>query len=35
MAGRRALSPREAVVPDGLDEMTVGALTAREIGWTR
>jgi hypothetical protein len=35
MAGRLAVSPHEAVVPDDLQEMTVGPQTAREIGWTR
>jgi len=35
MAGRLAISPREAVVPDNLGQMVVGALTAREIGWVR
>ena len=35
MAGRVAVSPHEAAVPDSLEEMTVGKLTAREIGWTR
>jgi hypothetical protein len=33
MAGRVATSAREAVIPDGLAEMTVGPATAREIGW--
>jgi hypothetical protein len=33
MAGRIATSPREAVIPASLDEMTVGSATAREIGW--
>lgn len=33
MAGRIAVGPREAVVPDSLDDMLVGAQTAREIGW--
>jgi len=35
MAGRLALSPREAVVPDNLRQMVVGPVTAREIGWVR
>ena len=35
MAGRVAVSQHAAVVPDSLEEMTVGELTAREIGWTR
>jgi hypothetical protein len=33
MAGRIATSARNAVIPASLDEMTVGAATAREIGW--
>ena len=33
MAGRRALSEREAEMPDSLDETRVGAQTAREIHW--
>lgn len=33
MAGRIAVSPREAVIPDSLDDVLVGPLTAREIGW--
>jgi len=33
MAGRIALSPSEAVVPDGLEQVSVGPATAREIGW--
>jgi len=35
MAGRIALSPDDAVVPASLDEVVVGDLTAREIGWSR
>jgi hypothetical protein len=35
MAGRVAISPNEAEIPDGLDRMVVGPLTAREIGWTK
>jgi hypothetical protein len=35
MAGRVATGPAEAVIPDGLEAMLVGAATAREIGWTR
>jgi hypothetical protein len=35
MAGRIALGPREAAIPDGLDRMLVGPATAREIGWLR
>jgi len=34
MAGRIAMSASEAVTPESLDEMLVGAETAREIGWT-
>jgi hypothetical protein len=33
MAGRVAVGAREAEIPDGLDVMLVGPLTAREIGW--
>ncbi|MGE0583176.1 MAG: hypothetical protein AB7P31_13725 [Steroidobacteraceae bacterium] len=33
MAGRRALSDREAEMPASLDEVVVGAATAREIAW--
>jgi hypothetical protein len=33
MAGRRALSEREAEMPDSLDETRVGAQTASEIHW--
>jgi hypothetical protein len=35
MAGRIAVAPTRAVIPEGLEQMTVGAATAREIGWTR
>jgi hypothetical protein len=35
MAGRIATSARESVIPDSLSSMTVGPLTAREIGWTQ
>jgi hypothetical protein len=35
MAGRIATSPREAVIPASLAQMTVGPATAREIGWLR
>jgi len=35
MAGRLAISPREAVVPDSLRRMNVGPLTAQEIGWSK
>ncbi len=35
MAGRIATSAGTAVIPDGLDQMTVGPGTAREIGWLR
>jgi hypothetical protein len=33
MAGRIALGPSEAVVPDALGQVNVGPATAREIGW--
>jgi hypothetical protein len=33
MAGRVAVGARDAVIPDDLDVMLVGPLTAREIGW--
>lgn len=35
MAGRTALSSREAAIPQGLGEVVVGPATAREIGWLR
>jgi hypothetical protein len=35
MAGRIALAPGDAVMPASLDDVVVGALTAREIGWTK
>jgi hypothetical protein len=35
MAGRIAVAPRAAVIPDSLDDVLVGADTAREIGWVR
>jgi len=35
MAGRMALSPTQAQMPDSLDEVVVGALTAEEINWLR
>ena len=35
MAGRIATSAGTAVIPDSLDQMTVGPDTAREIGWQR
>jgi hypothetical protein len=35
MAGRIANSARTAEIPDSLEQMTVGPLTAREIGWAR
>lgn len=35
MAGQRAISAHEQEMPDTLSEVMVGALTAREIGWTR
>ena len=34
MAGRIAISAAEAAMPDDLDSMLVGPLTAREIGWS-
>jgi hypothetical protein len=33
MAGRRALSPEEAEMPEQLNETLIGAATAAEIGW--
>jgi hypothetical protein len=35
MAGRIATTAAAAVIPDSLDPMRVGSLTAREIGWRR
>jgi hypothetical protein len=35
MAGRVAVSTDEAVIPESLGQMTVGPVTAREIGWSR
>jgi len=35
MAGRIATSARSAEIPDSLEQMTVGPVTAREIGWLR
>jgi hypothetical protein len=35
MAGRIAIGAASAVIPDSLEEMRVGAETAREIGWQR
>jgi hypothetical protein len=35
MAGRIAISARDAVIADGLEQMMVGQATALEIGWTR
>ena len=35
MAGRVATSADDAVIPDSLGQMTVGTVTAREIGWLR
>lgn len=35
MAGRIATSPSTAVIPDSLEQMTVGPATAREIGWQK
>lgn len=33
MAGRRAVSPRDALMPDSLDDTVIGTATAREIAW--
>lgn len=35
MAGRRALGPADAEMPDSLDEVVIGEWTAREIRWLR
>ncbi len=35
MAGRIAVSPVHAEMPESLAQMVVGSATAREIGWTR
>lgn len=35
MAGRIAITPERAEIPEGLDEAVVGAKTAREINWTK
>jgi hypothetical protein len=35
MAGRVALSPREAQIPAGLGQAVIGERTAEEIGWLR
>jgi hypothetical protein len=35
MAGRIALAPNEAAIPDRLREVVIGPVTALEIGWTR
>ena len=35
MAGRIATSANAAGIPDSLAQMTVGPVTAREIGWLR
>jgi hypothetical protein len=35
MAGRIAISAREAAMPGNLSQVVVGEATAREIGWTR
>jgi hypothetical protein len=35
MAGRIATSAQSAQIPDSLEQMTVGPVTAREIGWLR
>ena len=34
MAGRIALSADDAAMPHDLDAMVIGAVTAREIGWS-
>jgi hypothetical protein len=33
MAGRRAIAPGRAELPENLDDVVVGSATAREIGW--
>ena len=35
MAGRIAVNASEAEIPDGLQQMVVGPVTAHEIGWAR
>jgi len=35
MAGRVAIGPAEASLPDSLAEVVIGPATAREIRWTR
>jgi hypothetical protein len=35
MAGRIAVSPSDAEIPASLEQMLVGPITAREIGWTQ
>lgn len=35
MARNRPLSPGVATIPESLDELAVGPLTAKEIGWAR
>jgi hypothetical protein len=35
MAGRRALAPAQAEMPDSLQGVVVGPLTAAEIRWIR
>jgi hypothetical protein len=35
MAGRIAQTPRVAIIPESLGEMTIGPVTAREIGWSK
>jgi hypothetical protein len=35
MTRDRPVSPTAGMVPDRLDDFAVGAVTAREIGWTR
>jgi len=34
MAGRIAIAPDQAVMPESLDDMVIGDMTASEIGWT-
>jgi hypothetical protein len=33
MAGRIPIAPEESVLPETLDQTTMGPVTAREIGW--
>jgi hypothetical protein len=35
MAGRRAVSPQKAEMPEGLNSVVVGAGTAMEIRWAK